>query len=145
MGAVATFVYTDWIARYPEFTGTVNPTLASVLFNEATVYLRNDGGGPVSSVAVQTMLLYKLTAHIAQLGFGSSQQAVGPLVGRITDAAEGSVHVSVDTGEPTPGTAAWYMQTKYGADYWAATAVYRTATIRAPARRNFNPWPGGGC
>lgn len=143
MGAVASFVYSDWIARYPEFTSTVAAPLAQTLFNEATVYLRNDGGGPVGSVAIQTTLLYQLTAHIAQLGFGSSKQAASGLVGRISDASEGSVSVSTDMGEATPGTAAWYAQTQYGIAYWAATAVYRTATYSAPQRRNFNPWGGG--
>jgi hypothetical protein len=142
MGAVATFDYGAWIARYPEFT-PVWESLANDYFAEATLYHANDGTGPVRDVGQQLLLLNMLTAHIAQLNKtcddddGSAQ-----LVGRITNASEGSVSVAVENDYP-PGTAQWYQQTRYGSAYWAATAGYRTAHyvpgFRRP-RRGFGAW-----
>lgn len=139
MGAVVVFNYSGWIARYPEFSA-VSPAAAQQYFNEATLYCRNDGGGPVSNATIQATLLNMLTAHIAALysqsqgdpNPGTAKDANTP-VGRISDAAEGSVHVSLQNDMP-PGTAQWYNSTKYGASYWAATAVYRGFRyVRAPA------------
>jgi hypothetical protein len=144
MGAQVTFVYADWAAAYPEFATTVTAPLANAYFAEATIYHRNDGSGPVTDPAVQLILLWMLVAHIAQLRVGSTQQAVSPLVGRLSSASEGSVSATADNGS-VPGTAAWFVQTKYGNSYWGATAQYRMAHYRSDPRRNFNPWPGVGC
>jgi hypothetical protein len=125
MGAVATFSYPTFIARYPEFA-SVTATQAAAFFNEATVYCRNDGGGPVNDQNTQNTLLNMLTAHIAFLSVGTAAQP-GPqaLVGRISSASQGSVSVSAEMGA-TPGTAAWFMQTQYGAAYWQASSPYRS-------------------
>ena len=68
-----------------------------------------------------------ITAHIAQLNSGTAAQAASPLVGRITNATQGSVSVATsgDMGEPASGSAAWFQQTKYGAAYWQASMPYR--------------------
>jgi len=63
MGVVVQFNYAAWAARYPDFAA-VDPTLVSLYFNEATLYARNDGGGPVCDSGVQSTLLNMLTAHI---------------------------------------------------------------------------------
>ncbi|EDJ4876599.1 DUF4054 domain-containing protein, partial [Salmonella enterica] len=46
-------------------------------------------------------------------------------VGRITSASQGSVSVSVDNSGSNDASW-WYLQTPYGADYWQATAPYRS-------------------
>ena len=130
MGVVVTFNYAAWAARYPEFAG-VNEPAAQAYFNEATLYCRNDGGGPVQAAAIQSTLLNMLTAHIAKLNAGTNGAGPAELVGRISDAQEGSVHVSAELPQDLPGTAAWFLSTNYGLAFWQATAGYRTARYRA--------------
>lgn len=122
---VVTFDPTKFVARYPEFA-TVDPDLLQAYFDEAAlVYLDNTEASRVANIEPRAVLLNMLVAHIAQLNVGSSAQPASPLVGRINTATEGSVSVGADMGV-VPGTAAWFMQTKYGASYWQATAQYRT-------------------
>lgn len=131
--AIVTFNYATWIARYPEFAG-VTQQVAQLYFDEATTYVRNDGGGPVSSSAILAVLLNTVTAHIAWLCStrdangnivtGGAVQAPG-LVGRVSSASEGSVSVSAENDYPA-GSAQWWQQSKYGAAFWAMTAQYRT-------------------
>lgn len=128
MGVAVTFNYAKWVARYPEFASVSEPT-AQAYFDEATIYLRNDGSGPTSSPTVQLTLLNMLTAHIAARYAVIDGKSASDLVGRISNATEGSVSVQADM-DAVPGTAAWYMQTKYGADFWNATAAYRTFRYR---------------
>lgn len=135
MGVIVEFDYDVWVARYPEFAG-VSEAAAQAYFDEATIYNRNDGGGPVPTAAVQSTLLNMLTAHIAARYATINGQVPSTLVGRISDASEGSVSVKADYAEATPGSMAWYIQTKYGADYWQASAPYRTMRYR--------PGPGTG-
>lgn len=123
------------MVRYPEFR-LVEERLAALYFADAGDYCANDACNPVNQVEGQLeRLLGLLTAHIAWLnaprdaqGNPSSDgsQPASSLVGRISSASEGSVSVSVENSAE-PGTAQWYMQTRYGADYWARTAAYRTA------------------
>lgn len=143
MGAVATFDYAKWTARYPEFA-SVNSDTAQAYFDEATLYLRNDGSGPIADANVQLTLLNMVTAHIAKLNAIINGQAPSGLTGPITDAAEGSVHVSVDVSA-LPGSAAWFNQTTYGIAFWAATRGLRTGHYRAYRRPmpSGGPFPGG--
>lgn len=125
MGAVVTFDYSRWVLRYPEFVKNVPEPLAQEYFQEATVYLRNDGSGPVADPAEQLMLMNMLVSHIAALNAPLDNQPSPTTVGRISSASEGSVNVSTQFDQ-APGSAQWYAQTKYGAAYWQATAGYRT-------------------
>lgn len=140
MGVTVAFNFQAWSARYPEFAN-VPADQAQEFFNEATVYHRNDGGGPVSNANTQTVLLNMATAHIAKIYAPTSTgQPPSDLVGRIATASEGSVSVSAEMNLP-PGSAEWWNQTKYGASYWAATAQYRTMRyLRGPIRPT-NPFP----
>ena len=135
MGAIATFDYAAWIARYPEFSSVTEP-LATAYFGEASLYLTNDGSGPVNDPIRQSILMNMLTAHIAELNSGVGGQAPSGLAGPITSASQGSVSVSVTVGTQ-PMAAAWYMATKYGAQFWRATASYRTMRYRAGPQRKF--------
>ena len=125
--AVVAFDPTGFLARYPEFA-SVNQATLGAYFNEATIYLNNTDASPVTDGSVgglRSTLLNMLTAHIAKLNATVDGNAPSDLVGRVDQATQGSVSVHADMGQ-VPGSAAWYMQTKYGAAYWAATAAYRT-------------------
>lgn len=106
--------------RYPEFAG-VSGELLGLYFDESTLIVSNTDRSRVKDEKERRILLWLLVAHKAQLA--SNKQ--GGLVGRIASASEGSVSVSTDMG-PVTNTQAWYIQTQYGAEYWNATAKYRT-------------------
>lgn len=120
--AVVVFDETAFKARYPEFSALTGAAL-SAYFTEATIYLNNTEASPVTDEAQRAILLNMLVAHIAFLD--SSSSANSGLVGRIASATEGSVSVTTDVG-PMTGSQAWFMQSRYGAAYWQATASYRT-------------------
>ncbi len=141
MGAVATFDPEAFKAAYPQFATLLDPQLNNA-FAEATLYLANDGSGPVSDVQTQTTLLWLLTAHVAQLTYGINGQAPSGLVGRVSGASEGSVSVSTDLGG-LPGSAAWFAQTGCGFAFWQATARYRTARYVPGYPRNPGFWFNG--
>ena len=122
MGIVV-FDPVGFVARYPEFSTVSNPLLTDY-FTEATIYLNNTDTSPVLDLNIRAMLLNMLVAHIAAINSGINGQAASPLVGRINSATEGSVSVGTDMG-PVTNSQAWYLQTKYGASYWAATSIYR--------------------
>jgi hypothetical protein len=66
-----------------------------------------------------------LTAHMAYLtGPGSAQQ-----VGVINNKSVGPVSVGYQIPN-VPGTAAWFIQSKYGFAYWQGTAQYRLFRYR---------------
>lgn len=138
MGVVATFNYAAWAALYPEFSN-VSQNQAQGFFDQATIFHRNDGGGPVSTIAIQLSLLNMLTAHLAFMSMGTAAQPASQLVGRISNASEGSVSVQAEYADATPSSMAWYVATKYGAAYWQATAPYRTMRYIGGPTRQFSP------
>lgn len=154
MGVVVNFDYNAWVTRYPEFASPggsqpVASPLATLYFNEATMYQTNNGEGPVRDSNTQLTLLNMLTAHIASLNAPPGTGGIAsPLVGRINSASEGSVSVGSENQYP-PGTPQWFQQTKYGAAWWAATAQFRTMRYRpgpvmgVPANQS-GPWFGRG-
>lgn len=133
---VVSFVYADWVGAFPVFSG-VSSGLATGFFNRASLIFANASSNPAFSDGNMTMLMYLLTAHIAWLN--APRDAKGnpattgtpppPLVGRINTASEGSVTVGAewDSGGSASPTQAWYLQSQWGAEFWAATAQYRTA------------------
>ncbi len=74
------------------------------------------------------------------------------IVGRINTATEGDVSVSSEWSSPPNANQAYFVQTKYGAQYWTMTARYRTALfVPAPpgaydplAGLGIGPWGLGG-
>ena len=134
------FVYADWATRYPELaappdgTGTTTAAQAADDFVLAGLYLNNTPCSVVQNISVRTILLYMLTAHIAAL---AARQAAEPdgnaIVGRISDATQGSVSVSADVGT-TNNNQAWFYQTQYGMSFWQATAAYRAGGRYKPGR-----------
>ncbi len=122
--AVVSFDIAAFRARYPEFASVIDARL-SVMFNEACVYLDNTDTSIVADVGIRGTLLNMLTAHVAKL-------ADSPMVGRIDSATEGSVSATASYSSAISGSMAWYLQTTYGAAYWAATSRYRAFRYRAP-------------
>ncbi|MES2351900.1 MAG: DUF4054 domain-containing protein [Pseudomonadota bacterium] len=108
--------------RYPAFAA-VSDVLLGLCFNEATLYLSNSDCSPVQNLTRRSMLLNMLVAHIAYLGGALSPGGGSLPVGRASSATEGSVSASLEYG--TPGTAAWFTQTQWGAAFWQATVSLR--------------------
>jgi hypothetical protein len=135
----AVFDYAAWALRYPELAGSVAETLAGAFWTEATLYLDPSAASVVGDVGQRGVILNMITAHIAKLNAPIGGQPASDLVGRISNASEGSV--SVATALEVPGTAGWWAQTRYGLSAWQALASYRTARyIPGPrARPAFNP------
>lgn len=134
---VVTFDNAEWIAGFPEFTNVGAP-LGQRYFNRASFLCGNEACNPANrQPGMLADLLYLLTSHIAWLNAPRDAQGnpaatgspASPIVGRISQATEGSVSVSTDMGDATAGSPsqAWYLTTRYGAEYWYATAFVRTA------------------
>lgn len=144
--AVVVFDYEAWAARYPELASSVDAPTGQLYFNEATLYLDNTDNSIVQDVTQRAVLLNMLVAHIAFLNAPIGGSASSPLVGRISDATEGTVSVRTELSG-LPGSAAWYSQSKYGLAYWQATINYRNVRYVRP-RRQCAPlgyWPYGRC
>ncbi|MBF0858168.1 DUF4054 domain-containing protein [Gluconobacter sp. LMG 31484] len=138
---VVTFDYETWSALYPALASSTNQTQASDFFDQAGDTLNNTPRSPVQNLGRRARLLNLLTAHIAQLNLPASAGGNGAgTVGRIASASEGSTSVSFDMGAQS-GSAAWFMQTQYGAMFWQATAYLRQMRFvpgRSPRARI---WP----
>lgn len=118
--------------RYPEFSAVPDLRLAAC-FNDATLYLSNENNSPVQNVTRRAQLLNMLTAHVASLGGALSPGGQPSPVGRTSSASEGSVSVSLDYA--APGSAAWFIQTQYGAAFWQATSSLRGFRYRPQPTR----------
>lgn len=141
--------YDTWVLMFPEFSTTVpNTTVGQGFFNRACLLLDNTDCAIVPNCPPtyeRAILLDLLTAHIAVLSVGSSltKNAASPLVGRITNATQGSVSVAASMG-PVTTSSAYFMQTSYGAEYWQASAGYRAGGRYAPGSvPNFSDRLGG--
>jgi Protein of unknown function (DUF4054) len=145
----------EFVAVWPEFTGLTNGQMSNA-FNLATLVLNNSCRSRVGDANTRLTLLYMLTAHVLFLVSGTNDGAgtiVPPpgVVGRIAQAAEGSVSVAAEYSSEVSQSEAWFIQTKYGAMFWQATAQYRTmhyvgAPLTGPNGPGypFQPWGGAG-
>lgn len=148
---VVIFDPTVFIVYYPEFAGIAGGLLTRN-FNHATLQLYNGCGSLVRDAQRREILLGMLTAHLTFINNGTNDGAgnVTPpygVVGRIASATEGSVTVGVEFDAPPNASQAWLIQTKYGAEYWSATAKYRTMRYVPAPYQNITPglWgPWGG-
>lgn len=120
--------------------GTVITALGSGAGGIGTYTLNVTYGSPVSA---ETMIVPGVPNVTTPLG----------VVGRISDASEGDVSVSAQWEAPPNPSAAYFLQTKYGAQFWQMTAKYRRAIfLPAPpgayaplGSYGIGPWgPGGG-
>ncbi len=123
MGVVV-FDYSRWAVRYPELASSVAENLATEYFDEATLYCDNTDCSPVCDLEMRRKFLGMVTAHIAKLNATLNGEEPSGLVGRISNATEGSVTVATDM-QTNPGSEQWFSQTRYGASFWAASAQFR--------------------
>lgn len=120
----------EFVALYPEFAGLTNAAMQTA-FNDAQLLLDNTCGSLVQDANQRLILLYTVTAHCCFLENGTNDGAgnVVPapgIVGRIDNAAEGSVSVAASYNSDVTISEAYFIQTKYGAKFWQQTASYRT-------------------
>lgn len=121
-------------AEFPEFANCSDGQLSG-WFSRATLFCANSVTNPAFCVGILGALLNLATAHVGWLnaprdasGNPASQGQPAPaLVGRIGNATEGSVSVGVEWKDSGSPSEAWFVQTKYGAEFWQATAQFRTA------------------
>lgn len=144
---IVVFDPTAFKTAWPEFS-TIPDAVLVKNFANATLQLSNSCCSRVKDANVRELLLDLLTAHITFLLNGANGIPAPGIVGRIASATEGSVSVGADFSGPDE--AQFYLQTKYGADYWAATARWRQM-VYIPGRSNsdvpgpygFGFWGGG--
>jgi hypothetical protein len=123
MGIVV-FNPTAFKVRYPNFASVPDATL-QFCFDDSGLYLSNSDASPVQNLQRREQLLWMLTAHISMLQGNLAADGQPLPVGRISQATEGSVNASLDYLPATPGSGAWFQQTPYGAQFWAATTSLR--------------------
>lgn len=126
MSGVVVFNVAAFIVQYPAFS--VAGARLQGYFDTATLFLNNTVSSRVSDLTKRSMYLNMLVAHLAELDGVRTPEGAGSQagkVGRVSSVTEGSVKADLAM-TATPGTAAWYMQTQYGATYWTVTAPYRS-------------------
>lgn len=149
MGVVV-FDYARWSGRYPELAGFIAEPTAELYFAEAQLYCDNTECSPIRDAnpgGVRELLLNMVTAHIAALNAPLNGNPSSPLVGRISNATEGSVTVAAELNLE-PGSSQWFAQSKYGLAFWQATRRYRSARyVAVPGQVNpysYQGFPGWG-
>lgn len=142
-GAIAVLDPAAFKAAFAPNFATLTDAQITEAFNLASIYLRNDGTGPASTVAVQTSLMYQLTAHLAQIMYGVDVAGPGGIVGRVNSASEGSTSIGAEW--TSTASSAWFLQTPYGANFWQATAAYRMTRYIPGPQRFGNGLTGRGC
>lgn len=149
---VVQFDKAEFVALYPDFAG-IAAGVSQNAFNDATFLLNNSCASIVQDANRRLLLLYKVTAHVLVLnagtddGLGNVTPAQG-IVGRIDSASEGSVSVSAAYSSEVGQSEAFFIQTKYGAQFWQQTAQYRTMHYVGPPLIGPNgpgfPWQSPG-
>lgn len=136
------FNYPTWALRYPELSASVVEPQAQLYFNEAQLYCDNSVCSVVpnlSPIYERATLLNMVTAHIAALNASLNGEPSSPLVGRINNATQGSVTAATEMQYP-PGSAQWFMQSKYGAAFWQASTKYRSMRYAPGPPGAYNPF-----
>jgi hypothetical protein len=131
MGVVATFNYASWVQAFPAFSDSPGPAvITGSVLSLAQVYCRNDGTGPINDPNTQLQALNLMVAHIAQLLYPPANNGL-PVgnVGRLASATQGSVSASFEVQGPP--SAAWFLQTQYGATYWQLILPFRVGFYSA--------------
>lgn len=151
---IVQFEATEFNTLYPNFAG-LDAGVEQTAFNDAQFLLNNSCASRVQDANQRLILLYKVTAHVLILNAGENDgngNVTTPqgIVGRIASAAEGSVNVASEYSSTVGQSEAFFIQTKYGAQFWQMTAQYRTMHyIGAPSfgpngpGYPFEVWGGG--
>lgn len=121
--------------QYPAFATLTDPVL-QVNFDIATLFLNNSCCSVVKDANIRERLLYMVVAHIAALLQGENGKPPSGIVGRVTEASEGTVSVSAAYVNDMSMSEAYFSQTPYGAMFWMATAGYRMFHYMPPTYSN---------
>lgn len=125
MSGVVVFNPVEFRLLYPSIVATDGQL--AMYFAMAETFLDNTECSIVKDLDARKRLLYLLVAHIGLLN--TMAQGGNPVVGRISNATEGTVSVGLDYG--TMGNnERWYLQTPWGAMYWQLTKKYRSMVYR---------------
>lgn len=122
-------------AAYPEFT-SVAQARSTLMFTIASQsLLDNTNNSPVMDINFRTQLFYMLVAHLLMIFGPATTTTTTPVntpPGRIDSATQGTITSHFEYKLPEGSAmAAWYVQTKYGAMFWTATAMFRSARYYA--------------
>ena len=153
-GFIFAFNYPIWAALFPEL-GDVPSTQVQLYFNLACGYVDNTTSSIIQDPNDRANLLNLATAHLTKLMASRTVNGVvqppSDLVGRISQAGEGSVNVSTEYKTPTSASEAWWDQTQYGAQAWVILSkyqmmLYRVSPFSSAFRSPFRRWGrfGGG-
>lgn len=141
MSGVVVFNYTNWAAAFPELASSVTSTQAATYFGYASINIDNSATSLIQDASqpggVRETILYLLTAHWAALLAPINGAAASPLVGRISDASEGSVSVATEIKAEQGPSADFYLQTKYGFGAWNLLQPYYLGGFVTPGRRRY--------
>lgn len=144
------FEYAGWVTAYPQF-GNVSPGQAQEFFNRicdpgGSALINNTPTSPIPYCPTATppvrTRLFILNAAVAHLAYLETPDASGNVrpVGRISQAAEGSVSLGLEYAAPQTDSQAFWNQSTYGAYVWIALLPFRSAKyIPGPPQ---NPYGG---
>ena len=131
--AVVTFDPVAFAAAYPELASVPSARLQSQFNIAQYTMLDNTDNSPVMDVNYRTELFYLIVAHLLLLmGTNPTVRPDGTTdntpPGRISSATQGTVTTAFEynVGSTATASQAYWNQTKYGAQYWAATAQFRS-------------------
>lgn len=136
---VVEFNWAVWAIVYRKLASQITEQIALAYFPLAELYCDNTPCSPICDLKEREVLLNMMLAHIIQLNVGVDGQGPSPLVGRISQATQGTVSVSAQNDYP-PGTVQWYQSTTYGAQWWVATTKYRQFLYGAPPPYQADPY-----
>lgn len=134
-----TFDPVAFVAAFPAFT-SVPAAALSANFQYATLLLDNSCCSTVKDAPTRALMLNLIVAHITALLNGVNGDPPQGVVGRVSNAAEGSVSVSTEMMAQSESASYW-NQSPWGAQYWRISAQYRSAKYFPPAFSNTpSPW-----
>jgi hypothetical protein len=140
---IVTFDPVAFQAAFPAFA-TVPSAALDLNFQYATQFLNNSCCSVVCDAPTRASLLNLIVAHITALLNGVNGQPPQGVVGRISNATEGSVSVASEMVAKSESASYW-QQTPWGAMYWRMTAQYRSARYFPPCDAGgafpWNAWP----
>lgn len=122
------------------------PSIGTGLITPGTAIIASQLTGPLGGVGSYTITGSAgivAPENMIVTGVPNISPPLG-IVGRINDASEGDVSVSAEWQAPPNAGQAYFIQTKYGADYWTYTAKYRTAIFVPAPPSAYNPLAGYG-
>ena len=131
------FDYETWVAMFPVFAPLSAAQGNAYFIRATTSIVGNSCSNPAFGDGKLEGMIYLATSHVAWLSCpkdaSGNPSATGtppsPLVGRISNATEGSVSVQTEweVGGSQTQFDAYLQQTPFGVELLAAIAPYRTA------------------